>query len=157
MYSTNGVFPLDRFGAFQLSDDAAAPNGVDFGATVVVSEGNPRVVTITLPVADYSAYSSVNLGWLADSGDGVMVAGSASFVPVSGDIVLDGTEVEVFGAAAGLDVQKYQLCPIDSSGRMAGTPSSKALPTPYRRSSTRSPSVATAWRTPFTPSSWVRS
>jgi hypothetical protein len=119
IYSTNGCVVLDRFGAMQRVPETGAPNGVVFDAEVAISSsGGSRFATVTLPAADYSAYPEIVVGWLADAGD-TKIKGSTSFAPGSGgDIVIAGTEEKVFGRAAGLTITDFELCPVDTSGRM---------------------------------------
>jgi hypothetical protein len=119
IYSTNGCVVLDRFGAVQRVPETGAPNGVVFGAEVAIAaSGGSRFATVTLPAADYSAYPEIVVGWLADAGDS-KIKGSTSFDPGSGgDIIIAGSEEKVFGRAAGLTITDFELCPVDTSGRM---------------------------------------
>jgi hypothetical protein len=119
IYNTNGVVILDRFGALQRVQETGAPNGVVFDADIVIVEGSPRSVIVTLDVADYSAYPTVVIGWLAEETDGTLVKGSTAFDPgAGGDIIISGSEEKVFGRAAGLTITGFELFAVDEDGLM---------------------------------------
>lgn len=121
IFQNNGLVVLDQFGAAQAVPDAAAPGVVDFTPTVVISESNPRSATVTIAAGDYSAYSKVVVAWLAVNSQGQQVKGMSSFAPGSGgDIVIAGSEEDVFGSAAGLTIIGYELSAVLASNGLMG-------------------------------------
>lgn len=110
----NGVGAVGPGSLGVLQADADAPNGIVFGATVTVRlTGEVRYLTIDLPIGDYSAYPRLAIILHSAS-----VRAVREFAPVSGLNVFTGSEQAVFGLCAGLAITGYELCAIDSSGRM---------------------------------------
>lgn len=124
----NGLVLLAPGGIAHALSDAAAPNGIEFNATVTIRyrDQTNRYATVELPVASYAAYSALVIIWHATDLDGNHVACGRAFTPVSGSIDLGDNELS-FGICDGLLITHYELCPIDTSNRMGFSSGQKAV------------------------------
>jgi hypothetical protein len=126
VFTRNGLAVAGPGGLAHLVADPLAPNAVALGETIsIMAPGGlgQRSVTLTLPPADYSAYSSLFIVWRAP-GD----VSTTYSVPLEADstVIELGLEGEVLGAAT-LTGAEYELFIVDTAGRMGTSLGVKAV------------------------------